>query len=287
VAEQLVANQQVASSSLARRSNIERGIPHMRIFIAIMAALLGLAAATSSRAADIRGSTKDTPAHLLPSAETPASWTSIWAAALAGYSMSNTDLSLSIFDNHESSDSFGDRVGGGKLSGLGGEGFDATLQLGGDYQISQRVLVGGWAEYAFGGTESSARVDAGGHTVGRLDVDQNDSYGLFARAGLIFGDTMVYGAGGYVWTEADAKLSAGEETLRRTFDFSGPAAELGIEHRFTPSIRGKLSARYTWFDEETVGRWEDFCERYQLDAEPGVLSVKAGVVISTSGIFTR
>lgn len=257
----------------------------MRIFITGLIALLGLAAATSSRAADIRGSTKDTPAHVLPSAEAPASWTAIWAAALAGYSMSNTDLSLSIFDNHGANE--GERRGGGKLSGLGGEGFDATLQLGGDYQISQRVLVGGWAEYAFGGTESNAKVDFGGQTVGRLDVDQNDSYGLFARAGLIFGDTMVYGAGGYVWTEADAKLSGGDETLKRTFDFSGPAAELGIEHRFTPSIRGKLSARYTWFDEETVGRWEGFCERYQLDAEPGVLSVKAGVVISTSGIFTR
>lgn len=249
----------------------------MKFLTFVLALLAGVA---SAQAADIRGSSKDTPAHVLPSADPASTWTSIWAAALAGYSMSNTDLSLSIFDNK--GEDAGERIGGANLSGLGGEGFDATLQLGGDLQISQRVLVGGWAEYAFGGVETSA--NAGG---ARLDIDQNDSYGLCGRAGLISGDTLFYGAGCYIWTEADVKASyEGETAFKRTFDFSGPAAELGIEHRFTPSIRGKLSARYTWFDEETVGRWEDYCERYQLDADPGLLSIKAGVVISTDGIGT-
>jgi len=257
----------------------------MRFLYSLVCILVMSTVADRACAADMIGSSKDGPAHILPStAVATESWTGIWAAALAGYSMSNTDLSLNIFDNHGEDE--GERVGGGKLSGLGGEGFDATLQLGGDYQINDRVLVGGWAEYAFGGTESSARVDAY-RSSARLDVDQNDSYGLFARAGMIFGDTLVYGAGGYVWTEADAKLSGtGLDTVKRSFDFSGPAAELGVEHRFTSNIRGKLSARYTWFGEETVAKWgEDDCYRGQLDAEPGVFSVKAGVVISTTGLL--
>lgn len=155
------------------------------------------------------------------------------------------------------------------------------MQLGGDYQIG-RVVLGGWAEYQFGGVESSARV----LDFARLDVEQNDSYGVFARAGLTSGDTLFYGAFGWVFTEADATLRLGGSTVRKTFEFDGPAAEGGIEHKFTPTIRGKLSARYTWLDEEKLAAWgEDECLRGELHGEPGVWSVKAGVVISTGSLF--
>lgn len=249
----------------------------MRIFITALIAVLGLAAA-NSYAADIRPSAKDTPAHLLPSAvEAPRSWTSVWIAALAGYDMSNTDLSLDVFNTHREA-----HEGSAGLDGLGGEGFTGTLQVGGDYQFG-RVVVGGWGEYTFGGVESSAFVSG----AGRLDIDQNDSYGVFARAGLTFGDTLIYGAGGYVWTEADAKLSSGDLVARKTFDFDGPAAELGIEHRFSQNVRGRLSARYTWLNEERLADWADFCREYRLDGEPGILGVKAGIVINTTGLFSQ
>lgn len=238
-----------------------------RIIIAATGLLFMIAGA---KAADVFPSTKDTPAHILPSTmiAQPTSWTGIWAAALVGYNMSNTELSLDKDRDHTAGRNW-QQVG--QVNGFGGEGFDATVQIGGDYQIG-RIVVGGWGEYAFGGV-SSEIAETG---AGKLSVEQKDSYALFGRVGVASGDNLFYGAGGYVWTEADVSLT-GVKT--KTFDFSGPAAEIGIERMFSPGIRGKLSARYTWLDEETVA--EDRCDR--LRAEPGMFSVKAGVVISTSG----
>lgn len=239
----------------------------MRIFAFILATLAGVA---SVSAADVYGSSKGTPAHVLPTAVAPieaANWSGIWVAALAGYSMSNTDLSVDAFDHQN--DGWQKDVAG--ASGIGGEGFDATVQLGADYQIG-RVVFGGWAEYQFGGTESSAFADG----LGRAEIEQNDAYGAFARVGLALDKTLVYVAGGYVWTEADVSFTDGDEIAKRTFDFSGPALEFGLEHMFSPNVRGKLAGRYTWLSDERL--IEDHCER--LNGEPGVLSVKAGLVIS-------
>lgn len=266
-----------------------------RILLTAIGALALIVATSYANAADTyakQTSVKDTyQAGTAVAVETSANWSGVWIAALAGYSMSNSAITTHSYDNIDGG--LKDSPGAwwndtydatGKLDGFGGEGFDLTAQLGGDIQIG-RIVVGGWGEYSFGGVESSASV-AG---LGRLDVEQNDSYGAFARAGLVSGDTLFYGAVGYVWTEADAKLRVGDDTYRETFDFSGPAVEGGIEHRFSPGIRGKLSARYTWMDEETlVSEYNTTTgDGFDLRAEPGVWSVKAGLVISTEAMFSR
>jgi hypothetical protein len=219
----------------------------MRIIFIIAGLLLGTIGTASA------ASLKDT--REITITPVSASWSAIWGAALLGYSMSNTEVGFEATI--------------AKLDGFGGEGIDGTVQIGGDIEI-RGLLVGGWAEYSFGGTESELRVLGG-----KLTVEQNDAYGVFARVGLPLGDTLLYGAAGYVWTEADVSLTGG---YNETFDFSGPAAEVGIERRFGPNFRAKLAARYEWFDEETVARYEDVA---RITAEPGVLTVKAGVVIST------
>lgn len=225
-------------------------------------------------AADVYGSSKDTPAHVLPTQASTQSWTSIWIAALAGYSMSNTqyDLDARQSDKGEGPGSWENVA---SLDGIGGEGFDGTFQLGADYQLGQ-ALLGIFGEYSFGGTSTDASIGAA-----KLEIDQMDSYGLFARAGFISGETLFYGAGGYVWTEADVSVT-GLKT--RTFDFSGPALEGGVEHRFSPNIRGRLSARYTWLESEAFTNLGD-CVDTRLTSEPGIWSVKAGIVLSTGGLL--
>jgi hypothetical protein len=230
-------------------------------------------------AADLAKSMKDLDnrdrAFLSTTDTASQSWTGIWAAALAGYSMSNTDLSLDIFGKSEEGT---EHANLGKLDGLGGEGFDVTLQAGLDRQVG-RIVFGGWGEYSFGGTESNVSVFEG---AARLKVQQGDSYGACARAGLAFGDTLPYAAGCYTWSSFDTRLSIGDEAAKKSFDFSGPALEAGVEHRFSSNIRGKFSARYTWFDEETIARFGDEEFGGRLTAEPGQLSIKAGIVISTT-----
>jgi hypothetical protein len=226
-----------------------------------------------AKAADVytRTSAKDT---LVQSAATPTekSWTALWASALAGYTMSNTDLGLDYL--HE--DKF-NRLA--TVQGFGGEGFEGTLQLGGDVQVGALTL-GGWLEYSFGGSQAGVGV-AG---LGKLEVDQSDSSCGFGRLGLPRGDTLWYAAGGYCWTTFEAKLTTlaagGALTSeRRDLGFEGPAAEIGVEHRFSDNLRGKLSGRYELYEQETVLRGEGG----RLTAEPGELKLKAGIVISTGG----
>lgn len=247
----------------------------MKYLASIIALLLGLAPAA---AADI--STKDSPyqrsVSVYPASES-ASWTALWGAALAGYRMSNTVLDL---------DAYGETEGGREtfnlahVDGFGGEGWNGDLQLGGDVQFG-RFLVGAFAEYSFGGIESQVSIFEG---AGRLDVEQSDSWSILARAGIISGETLFYVASGYTETTFEARVRAGDESASRDLDFSGIPLELGVEHRFSPNVRGRIAGRYTWLDEETVLKFGDEDNGVRLNAEPGIFEVKAGVVISTSGL---
>lgn len=238
----------------------------------IMLVLAGLMPAT---AADVFNSTKDTPAHVLPSEV--QSWTALWVAALAGYSMSNTDLGLDVLtDGGEEEAAEWRNLG--RVKGFGGEGWDASVQLGGDIDI-RGIVVGAFVEYTFGGTESEISIFEG---LGKLNVEQQDSFCVMGRLGVARGETLFYGASGWCQTEFEATLRIGDESAKQTFEFDGVPLEVGVEHRFAPNVRGRLAGRYTWYGEENIlgGSEEDGA---RLTAEPGLFSVKAGIVITTGG----
>jgi hypothetical protein len=247
----------------------------MRIFIAFIMACV--AAIAPAQAADVFGGSKDTPARVMPSETLQRSWTSLWVAALAGYSMTNTNLGLDYLDGDEDEDARWRNLG--RVDGFGGEGFDASLQVGGDIEV-RGIVAGVMGEYTFGGAESTVSIFDG---VANLDVEQKDGYCLMGRLGVARGDTLFYGASGWCHTEFDATLSLGDESAKQTFEFDGIPLEGGVEHRFTQNIRGRLAARYTFWDEETILGGEDAGAR--LTAEPGQFSIKAGLVISTGGVF--
>jgi hypothetical protein len=244
--------------------------------------LIALGIAAFAQAADIRSSAKDIDARdrpfLTPAASQNENWTAIWGAALAGYSMSNTELSLDAFGRVGEDDTR--RFNLAHVDGFGGEGWTGDLQLGGDIQIG-RVVLGVFGEYSFGGTESSISVFG---DAARLKVEQDDSWSILARAGIASGNTLFYVASGYTETTFEATLRAGDGGVSRDLDFSGIPLELGIEHKFGPNVRGRLAGRYTWLDEEAVFDDREEGEGARQNAEPGIWSVKAGVVISTDGL---
>lgn len=247
-----------------------------------VAAILLILSTVWSMAADFGRSSKDIDAGDRPAigvsiAPVESSWTALWGAALAGYSMSNTELNFDIFGETEGGR---ETFNVANVNGFGGEGFTGDLQIGGDVQLG-RFVVGAFAEYSFGGIESSASVF---DNAARLDVEQNDSWSILARLGITSGNSLFYVASGYTETSVEATLRAGDESESREFDFSGIPLELGVEHKFSQNVRGRLAARYTWLDEETVARFGDEEFGGSLTAEPGVWQVKAGVVISTGGL---
>lgn len=250
----------------------------MRAIFAILALIVGLVPASAASLKDIDN--RDRPLLAREAVVTSnGSWSGLWAAALAGYSMSNSELNFDIFAETEDGRESANLA---HVDGFGGEGWDFTAQLGGDIQLG-RFVVGAFGEYAFGGIESKISIFEGS---ARLDVEQQDSASILARAGITTSDnnTLIYVATGYTWMNVEATLRAGDESESRDYDFGGIPLELGVEHKFGPNVRGKLAARYTWFDEETVLELGDEEFGGRLTAEPGVFSVKAGVVISTSGL---
>lgn len=252
----------------------------MKHLIRILVCVLAIgSAADVVCAADIRPSTKDTPAHLLPTAAEPEStWTALWGAALGSYNMSNTNLSLDIFgsDGEETQ-----RANLAKVDGFGGEGGALDLQIGGDVQVG-RLVIGAFGEYSVGGIESSASVFG---NAARLDVEQQDSFCILGRVGIPSGNTLFYGASGWCQFNFEATLRAGDETRKADLEFTGIPLEVGVEHKFTQNIRGRIAGRYTLLDEETVARFGDDRFGGSLKAEPGIGSIKAGIVITTDGLL--
>jgi hypothetical protein len=248
---------------------------NMKNLASIIVLLLGLVPAA---AADI--SLKDSPYQRGVITSAPAesaSWSALWGAALAGYRMSNTVLDLDAYGETEDGR---ETFNLAHVDGFGGQGWNGDLQLGGDVQLG-RFLVGAFAEYSFGGIESQVSIFEG---AGRLDVEQGDSWSILARAGIISGETLFYVASGYTETTFEARVRAGDESASRDLDFSGIPLELGVEHRFSPNVRGRIAGRYTWLDEETVLKFGDEENGVRLNAEPGIWEFKAGVVISTGGL---
>lgn len=264
----------------------KRHKPAFMIYVLGILAFLGLCLlATFARAADTyakQTSVKDTYADVPAITKVATTWDGLYLAALAGYSMSNTELGFDLFGS-DGEQSFQETIA--TVDGFGGEGFNFALQLGGDIQVTGRdtgngIVIGGFGEVTFGGAESSARL--GGL---RLDAEHGDSYAAFGTLGYAHNNTLFYGAAGFVWTDVEVTVRAGDETLRRTFDQTGPAVEAGVRHRFAPGIQGKLSARYTWMDEVTYAQFGDEEFGGSLKGETGEFEVKAGLVISTEAMF--
>lgn len=248
----------------------------MRIFLAIVATIFSIGSATAADAWS-RASSKDLPAAnspaIYPVETARQSWTAVWGAVLAGYSMSNTRISADVFEQTE---------GGTESFNLGrfesgGEGWDFTGQIGGDIEV-RGLVAGAFAEYSFGGIDSEASVFGG---FGRLDVEQQDSYCFLGRLGVARGETLFYGASGYCHTEVEAKLTFDGASETSKLEFDGVPLEFGIEHRFSPNMRARLAGRYTWFGEETVAGSVD--DGARVTAEPGLFAIKAGLVITTGG----
>lgn len=165
-------------------------------------------------------------------------WTRAWAAIAGGYGMSNTAFSS----------------GGTTFSGLGAEGVFAEAQAGFDRQFGNG-LIGAFACAGY----SDSRT-----TIGPMEIAENESYCAGARAGVVFGRSMLYVGGGWAWTNYE--IGAFNDTA------NGPFGEVGYEYRFTKLLGGKIFGRYTDYD-DPIGE-------PGLEIDPGRLQAGMGLTIS-------
>jgi outer membrane immunogenic protein len=230
-----------------------------RTIIAAFAAVASMS--TTAYAADIYskgGSLKDAPAAY----EAPKTWTGFYIGVGVGGGASVTDLSVSVerYDEEESSRSlelFG-------LDGLGGEGAFGTVQIGYDYQLSSRFVLGAFLDYDFTSISTEVRVFESS-----FDIDLDHMWSIGARAGwLTSPDTMVYALVAYTQGEYSA------DDFDFEVDVHGWSIGAGLETRLADNWTLKGEYRVTQFDEETLFAEDGF----SIDAEPSVHTAR--VVLS-------
>lgn len=170
---------------------------------------------------------------------------------------------------------------------FGGEGFVGRLEAGYDFQLGQRVVLGGFADYTFSNAESQVGLfgdycvegwdsSIPGPTGGADDCDNavvtasgdltytletGDSWSVGGRAGfLINPQTLFYGLGAYTSQNMKANLALNTgfdafpvgELVSYDYDRDGWTFGLGMQTMLTDRLSTKLEYRNTQWDESEI-----------------------------------
>ncbi|MFN3549535.1 MAG: outer membrane protein, partial [Mesorhizobium sp.] len=168
---------------------------------------------------------------------------------------------------------------------FGGEGFVGRLEGGYDFQLGQRFVLGGFADYTFSNAKSQvglfgdycvegfASIDHGlgvddcdvGYVTANGDLtytlETGDSWSVGGRAGfLVNPQTLFYGLAAYTRQnmKADLTLNTGfapigsQELVSYDYDRDGWTFGLGMQTMLTDRLSTKLEYRNTRWDESEI-----------------------------------
>jgi len=194
-----------------------------------------------------------------PTLAPPSTWTGWYIGAGGGFGMANHEVDVSPGPAIPPVLGFGVNI-----DGIGGEGGVFGITVGGDYQVSQRVVIGAFFNYDWSNIQSDASAfvttpTGSGTALTELEVE--DMWSLGARIGYLPSeDTLWYVTAGYTEVKTSDVTFSGSITglgstsgvLASVPDFSGYFIGGGVETRLTKSISLKLEYRYTQLSSETV-----------------------------------
>lgn len=200
-----------------------------------------------------------------PSPIAKPSWTSLYFGVGGGYGSSNTEVS---------GDAGG--AGGGSLDGIGADGGFVTFQVGADYQVSQRFVVGAFFDYDLTDLSSDLSLTFGALGING-EAEFEDVWTVGVRAGyLINPHTLFYVGAGYTETSLEGEIGVvgGPSLSGDLGDFSGYALLAGMEAKLSENFSLKAEYRFTQYDNEEVLS----IGGVDIDAEP---SIHAGRLVGT------
>lgn len=199
---------------------------------AIVASLFAIV--SKAEAADLGGEYRDKPRPLAMVSPPPSYrdgdapiWNGLYWGGSIGYGWGESEHYYDRGDNH-----------GSATNDL--EGGLASLTIGYNYLVSQGLLVGVEGDLGIMDLSADDKVIFDGHV-------WKSEYGMFwgtirARAGVLFGDTLLYGTGGWAIAEVNevgygdaAGQTAVNEDVRSGWVVGG-----GLEHAFSPGMTAKV-----------------------------------------------
>lgn len=168
-----------------------------------------------------------------------AGWTGCYVGVQAGMSATKTDTTLDIAGT-------GTLLG---VDGLGSAGAMAGVHAGCDVRM-QQLVVGAFGDYSWHSQSVEITSPLAAMSIAKLDV--NSQWTIGGRAGLVFGNSLVYGLVG--WTRVDTSdiaVLGGAATLivptLEGWTFGG-----GIATEVMPNIRLSAEYRYARLDKVDV-----------------------------------
>ena len=250
----------------------------MKHLLLAATALVGLVGAASAADLPRRAVAPEPAPFVAPPAFT---WTGFYLGANAGAAVAG-DYRVGIVDPVAP-------VGAGLSVG----GYTVGGQVGYNYQFTpgSGIVVGVEGDVAFSDIHNRAGIDVPGFGGGTL-VAKTD--GLFAtargRVGYAFDRFMVYGTGGYAYTDATIGLGAynglGAGVLygKSTYGLDGYVVGGGIEAALFGNWTAKAEYQYADFDAK-VGRFVSTAGTAPVAAKLDVHLLKVGVNYKFNGLF--
>lgn len=148
--------------------------------------------------------------------------------------------------------------GGLNLPDLGGEGLGFGVGVGYDFEVSPRMIVGGFFEYSLMNNENDTSVTVGNQG-GSLSIDytlnQKSLATVGARAGFLSSpSTLIYGLVGYSQGEFEGEASAsitgmGDASTSYDFKNQGWTFGFGVETMLSEKISMRLAYKRTQYDD--------------------------------------
>lgn len=190
------------------------------------AALVFATAATSVRAADL-APVEAPVAPVITEVSGIYDWNGFYVGAMTGYDWTEADT---------------DDAGVSASPGL--DGWALGGYTGYNYQMGSWVMgLEGDVKYDW----NSDKFDLGGIP---MELETNWSGSLRARVGYAFDRTLVYGTGGYAFTNAELRDRETGDSDKKTFN--GWTIGAGLEHAFTDNLIGRAEYRYTDYGDKNL-----------------------------------
>lgn len=190
------------------------------------AALVFATAATTVRAADL-APVEAPVAPVITEVSGIYDWNGFYVGAMTGYDWTDADTN-----------------GANGSANPGLDGWALGGYTGYNYQMGSWVMgLEGDVKYDW----NSDKFNLGGVP---MELETNWSGSLRARAGYAFDRTLVYGTGGYAFTNAELRDRGTGDSDSKTFN--GWTIGAGLEHAFTDNLIGRAEYRYTDYGDKNL-----------------------------------
>ena len=211
-----------------------------------------------------------------------ASWTGFYSGVQLSYDLGKFSYDdANVTETRETNNLFLDD----NRNPINGQGGLIGIQLGYDWQVSSKYVVGAVADYGLTSLSGKTCIlNCDGDYGSDMNADMKSLATLRARGGYVTGKTLYYATGGAAIASIEGvygnKVFGGVSDYRANTHAVGYSLGLGLEHQFTSHISAGLEYLHLFFPDQTIEyshQFEDIKANYAIDSHVEMDVVRASL----------